>query len=748
MTLILSIFFSFRKMDLLPPKMAELFKSLAPFVPRASKLAQMDNTLPDGGDISAASEKQRKIDAFGKIHQNWTAASLDAFISSLPDMEPSEDAEYDTYDLGLLTVGRNYRDPYGEEMLVGKLIVDPHRIGDWVVSLLEDLRGHICNVVLPVPEAPETFSEKYVKEKVIGIVVPALRKFQGAVVAFAKKPSNVFEYEDFSNNIQSSLMGDLANRYIQRYRFTEAEDCCCRGLHLITQDSVAAGSFMGLSLAYAKCNKHVESLICAFASLRIHPEFAGKKAYHRMAVACKALNYIGLALYCTKEALLLDPSDPHIKKLDEELKEGADLETVPKTTSHFWASLLATITQFQFSFMKELKRLKDRPYEKTKDERAPLLKRKADEQFVAGQNKESITLYLKSLLAHRYSSCPRNLLSRRSLALRKLGRNGEAAADAMSAWMFGPIYSGACGDLVKACLNMFQPKAASNVLKYGLWLYPSYPQLLQLQDQVNTMSKFVFNRSNLNFKPECYWKDAEFLSAEFLAIFNVIMNGSFPHIEAEFGLKVNKHIPEFVHDMDSVKAWPTHSNVEKCKQILDIAQESARSQALRAFNIYCDQQDLMYSQTEIAGKHRIYDEEGLKWLSEGQPQVHFHPIYRFDHDTYHSFTYAPIAPKLFYAGSVHVAVEFKDLAELLVGEIKTGEGNSGPVQWHGFTSSLHAGAKTKVIVQMMLQKASVNSIFQVWFSSTWSAETTEQFRAAANALVEECSTFKHPSDTY
>ncbi|CAG8757052.1 9393_t:CDS:1, partial [Acaulospora morrowiae] len=102
-----------------------------------------------------------------------------------------------------------------------------------------------------------------------------------------------------------------------------------------------------------------------------------------------------------------------------------------------------------------------------------------------------------------------------------------------------------------------------------------------------------------------------------------------------------------------------------------------------------------------------------------------------------SFSNTPKNDKLRLSqGKVHVAVGFVDLDLLLQATIMQNEDFvEQPAKFIGYEGSVYAVAKTNVIVEMIIGKATIRSIIEAWFSAVWTKETLEHFKNAVNNIM-------------
>ncbi|GBB90310.1 hypothetical protein RclHR1_17200002 [Rhizophagus clarus] len=90
-------------------------------------------------------------------------------------------------------------------------------------------------------------------------------------------------------------------------------------------------------------------------------------------------------------------------------------------------------------------------------------------------------------------------------------------------------------------------------------------------------------------------------------------------------------------------------------------------------------------------------------------------------------------------GKTHVAVGFVDLDLLLRAKMIRNIHSAAqpqPNKFIGYEGSVYAVAKTNVIKEMMIGKAPIRSIIEVWFSTVWTMETLKHFETAVNVVLQ------------
>ncbi|GBC07966.1 hypothetical protein RclHR1_07820001 [Rhizophagus clarus] len=101
-----------------------------------------------------------------------------------------------------------------------------------------------------------------------------------------------------------------------------------------------------------------------------------------------------------------------------------------------------------------------------------------------------------------------------------------------------------------------------------------------------------------------------------------------------------------------------------------------------------------------------------------------------------SFSNMPKQSLILDQGKTHVAVGFVDLDLLLRARIVRNQNSvEQPNKFIGYEGSVYAVAKTNVIKEMMIKKAPIRSIIEVWFSTVWTIETLNHFEDAVKIVL-------------
>jgi hypothetical protein len=92
--------------------------------------------------------------------------------------------------------------------------------------------------------------------------------------------------------------------------------------------------------------------------------------------------------------------------------------------------------------------------------------------------------------------------------------------------------------------------------------------------------------------------------------------------------------------------------------------------------------------------------------------------YPYDSSILQSMSNAANRSEIVTWGTVHVAIGFVDLGSLFHCKVE-GEPSKGPLRWVGYEASAYCVAKSRVVAQMMLMGAEVDSVLQVSYSTGW-----------------------------
>ncbi|EQC42502.1 hypothetical protein SDRG_00235 [Saprolegnia diclina VS20] len=108
----------------------------------------------------------------------------------------------------------------------------------------------------------------------------------------------------------------------------------------------------------------------------------------------------------------------------------------------------------------------------------------------------------------------------------------------------------------------------------------------------------------------------------------------------------------------------------------------------------------------------------------------------YDPRIHHTFTNTFVGDDMpaLPPGETHIAIGFVDLS-YLTSVALTSADSSNPAHWVGIEGSIYCVAKTRVILAMLLGKASVDAILQVRYSSCWLQSTLTAFQAGVAPVL-------------
>jgi len=120
----------------------------------------------------------------------------------------------------------------------------------------------------------------------------------------------------------------------------------------------------------------------------------------------------------------------------------------------------------------------------------------------------------------------------------------------------------------------------------------------------------------------------------------------------------------------------------------------------------------------------------------------------------HNYSNQAYRREILQLGKTHVAVGFVDLGFLMAAELREGDdwNRVEPLHFIGVERSSFAVAKAHVIWQLIRECAStpdgkkvglINSVLQVWYSSTWTSDTEHAVRRALDVLCQAERSYHH-----
>jgi hypothetical protein len=212
-----------------------------------------------------------------------------------------------------------------------------------------------------------------------------------------------------------------------------------------------------------------------------------------------------------------------------------------------------------------------------------------------------------------------------------------------------------------------------------------------------------------------------------------------------FGRRIEV-VPDFIAELKREGGLPLGVDGRWALDYLRISYELASSLP-HTFEIFLKKPSYEPHTKEIVHRLGTNDPEKLRWYRSGrQPgdiytngQDHPYPgVVR------HNYSNQAYRTEMLHQGTTHVAVGFVDLGILLAADIRPGSTRNGnQLRFVGVERSAFCVAKTHVVWELIRESARategnssglIDSIVQVWYSSTWTSDTEVAVKKALDVL--------------
>ena len=220
-------------------------------------------------------------------------------------------------------------------------------------------------------------------------------------------------------------------------------------------------------------------------------------------------------------------------------------------------------------------------------------------------------------------------------------------------------------------------------------------------------------------------------------------------IKEWLGYDLPSPLPKFHEEFERHAAWPPGVDVEAARRLLWIAYETSRGLPFQS-EMAMIEQGFSPSKAEVlkrlSGNIRVdwYANPARRFGDVCPPVLDlmgFMPPY--DPKISHGFSNQAYRREKLVKGTVHVAAGFVDLGILLAADLDASSSHHrGPLRFVGFERSAYAVAKTLVIWEMIAlierptpASALTRAVLQVWFSTTWTLQTSTIFKAAVRGAL-------------
>lgn len=193
-------------------------------------------------------------------------------------------------------------------------------------------------------------------------------------------------------------------------------------------------------------------------------------------------------------------------------------------------------------------------------------------------------------------------------------------------------------------------------------------------------------------------------------------------------------LPKFHELYATRRGWPKYSDSKLCQQLLAHAYETACAIKFHEMNL--SREEFILTGPDLLKRLSGYSPERIQWYTSSQPgaidtSVDLDPEMikhrPYDDNMFHSFSNSPDQLIKLFSGTTHIGVGFCDLRLLAVSTIH--QHVNGPVRFVGVEMSAYSVAKAYVIYEMLKHSDIIKeeSILEVWYSSTWTNGTSDDF---------------------
>ena len=216
-----------------------------------------------------------------------------------------------------------------------------------------------------------------------------------------------------------------------------------------------------------------------------------------------------------------------------------------------------------------------------------------------------------------------------------------------------------------------------------------------------------------------------------------------------FGPTVNRQCPQLLSDFPPER-WPIGIPVDFATKVLQQAHLNGQCAAWAHDVSLRTDQDVFYEERHMVKRWHGIARRALAFDRRRRGKLHLGDLvelpdqvmdaisYLWEADHRSSYSNNPNISMDLELGSTHVALGFNDLDALLCAQIapaKDEDGYRKPLKFVGYEKSPFSIAKYKVIAEMLRSNTDVSSILQVWYSSTWTTNTVDDFRRCCQSVL-------------
>ncbi|CAD7699418.1 unnamed protein product [Ostreobium quekettii] len=527
---------------------------------------------------------------------------------------------------------------------------------------------------------------------------------------------------------------ELGNRLFRSQDYLGAFEQYTQGLKAHGEVAVVLGNAAACCL---ELREHPKALGFAMASLTVEPSYP--KAWFRAAMA---LHKMGKRVEA-RAAYRLAP----------EAAKAVLRETVDLTVSYreSYASPFQTLCQAQITDLVMGIPDGDSPGESTWD----ALKDQGNEYFRERKYRQALGRYMA---AARLAQEPVvKLLSNRSACGLHLNQHEKAVVDATCALVLDggdslkALYRRASGlremqafgaslHTVEHALRRREAEEEEEGLLAQVRALRVEVERLNRQEGAHIKQRRAKGRKTTEDRVEALMNKGA-MSGRQLLKFNGMMDKTLSEDMRE--VLFDDRVPAVHTEYASGGHFPPQVNVEKCQEWLLTVFEESRTIGsylrIQEQAVKRNPKKVPLEQVHFMKRLGTHEGDALNWWvgSPAGDVWRMRPRPTYASDVLHSFsTVLPRSVHLHFGGT-HVAVGYVDLGLLLTAEMHGDPDEDGPTRFVGYESSAYCTAKTEVIADMLFRGVVVDSILQVWFSSSWSEKTLALFRETVGRLGEE-----------
>ena len=376
------------------------------------------------------------------------------------------------------------------------------------------------------------------------------------------------------------------------------------------------------------------------------------------------------------------------------------------------------------------------------------LKARGNERFKEGAFREgafddAVRLYVLAVAALDTAHSVALILSNRSVCYLQLDQPAAALANAIATICCAPALAKGHVRRAAALLHMGKWPEAHAAVEDGLALNPADVPLKELQKQIADAARadavsvgrggdYVLKdrlkklHQSGNYVSERVFKREEnedAMGASSLSNMNGMIQMCASMAKARgkslpTGFCLDERVPPFHTEFSTRGLWPAACDVSACQEKLVVAYENARAAAFHLSALVMDR-DMVTPDKYLIKRLGSNCSRILDWYSGASSgDVNTNPLIGiYDPRQLHTYSNAVNRKEMMTRGTCSVSIGFVDLAFLREADFDSLDNGTGVTRWVGYEASPYCVAKSIVIATMLLQRAPVDAVLQVWYSA-------------------------------